>query len=432
MASIVDYLKQSGKDSSYNARKKMAEQYGISGYSGTAAQNTQLLNALKNNPSQAPALNGGGGGASQQVSKNVTQGIETDSKSPLAQAAERYYNSNRQSGKSYTMSDTVRDYRDRLQDYEDDEPDKFQSKYTEQIDSILDSILNRPEFSYTGKEMNADPLYQMYKDSYMRQGNLAMRDTMANASALTGGYGNTYAQAAGQQAYDAYLSHLNDKALDFYDRAYQKYRDQGNDLYNQMNVVTGLDNTDYQRYRDEVSDYFTNRDYYNNRYNQEYGYDYGKYQDDLALQQWAEEFAMQQAQADQAQQNWQKEMDFQREQFEYQKAKAAAGGRSGGRSGGSGGKKKSIPKSKYGFTPWSAEISRKLATGEMTDYEAYNEIMDYMESQNGKFTLEDAKKVIDESGINLKRAEKQESFFNDYGALMDDIMNPLKKLKLKE
>ena len=42
MASIVDYLKQSGKDSSYNARKKMAEQYGISGYSGTAAQNTQL------------------------------------------------------------------------------------------------------------------------------------------------------------------------------------------------------------------------------------------------------------------------------------------------------------------------------------------------------------------------------------------------------
>lgn len=45
--SLVDYLKSVGKDSSFAARKQYAAQYGISGYSGTAAQNTQLLNLMR-------------------------------------------------------------------------------------------------------------------------------------------------------------------------------------------------------------------------------------------------------------------------------------------------------------------------------------------------------------------------------------------------
>ena len=46
--SIVDYLKSVGTDSSYTARAKRAEQLGITGYQGTAAQNTQMLNLLRN------------------------------------------------------------------------------------------------------------------------------------------------------------------------------------------------------------------------------------------------------------------------------------------------------------------------------------------------------------------------------------------------
>lgn len=45
--SLVDYLKSVGKDSSFAARKQYAALYGISGYSGTAAQNTQLLNLMR-------------------------------------------------------------------------------------------------------------------------------------------------------------------------------------------------------------------------------------------------------------------------------------------------------------------------------------------------------------------------------------------------
>ncbi len=53
--SIVDYLKSIGKDSSFNARKQYAQQYGIANYSGTAEQNTALLNAMRGSVTPAPA-----------------------------------------------------------------------------------------------------------------------------------------------------------------------------------------------------------------------------------------------------------------------------------------------------------------------------------------------------------------------------------------
>ncbi|GIO23581.1 hypothetical protein J11TS1_21620 [Oceanobacillus sp. J11TS1] len=49
--SIVDYLKSIGEDSSFANRAKLAKSYGIQYYTGTAAQNTRLLNALKSGKS---------------------------------------------------------------------------------------------------------------------------------------------------------------------------------------------------------------------------------------------------------------------------------------------------------------------------------------------------------------------------------------------
>ena len=45
--SVVEYLKSIGQPSSYSHRAKLARQHGISGYRGTAAQNTSLLNRLR-------------------------------------------------------------------------------------------------------------------------------------------------------------------------------------------------------------------------------------------------------------------------------------------------------------------------------------------------------------------------------------------------
>lgn len=322
VGSIVDYLNSSGRDSSYAARRKLAEEYGMSGYSGSANQNTKLLRMLQGGaqPTNSTAAKAQEL-ANAAPSNNVTAGVTTASGRTEAKPA-------------YQRSDRVNEYYEKTRKLERNKPDEFESKYEGQISDILDNILNRPKFSYTSEDMTNDDLYKMYRDQYMRQGNLAMRDTMGNAASLTGGYGNTYASAAGQQAYDNYVSMLNDKALDFYDRAYQRYNDEGQNLYNQMNVVTGLDNTDYQRHRDTVSDYYNDLNYYNGRYNQEYGYDYGQYQDQVAADQWAQEFAFQKQQAAQEQANWEAEMALARQ-------KAASSGGSGGRRRSSSSKKKS-------------------------------------------------------------------------------------------
>lgn len=52
-SSIVDYLKSIGQDSSFSNRKKLAAANGISNYTGTASQNTQLLNKLRGSSSSS-------------------------------------------------------------------------------------------------------------------------------------------------------------------------------------------------------------------------------------------------------------------------------------------------------------------------------------------------------------------------------------------
>jgi N-acetylmuramoyl-L-alanine amidase CwlA len=47
--SIVDYLKSIGQDTGFGNRSKLAKQYGIANYQGTAAQNLDLLEAMRDN-----------------------------------------------------------------------------------------------------------------------------------------------------------------------------------------------------------------------------------------------------------------------------------------------------------------------------------------------------------------------------------------------
>ena len=71
--------------------------------------------------------------------------------------------------------------------------------YGKGMDEALQKVLNRDKFQY---DINGDALYQQYKDRYIQQGKQAMMDTIGQASALTGGYGNSYAQGVGQLSGD--------------------------------------------------------------------------------------------------------------------------------------------------------------------------------------------------------------------------------------
>lgn len=134
----------------------------------------------------------------------------------------------------------------------------YTPSYDDEIQRLYNEIVNRGKFNY---DLLSDPLYQQYREQYVNQGNMAMMDAMGQAAALTGGYGSTYSQAVGQQQYNAYLNQLNQMVPEFYDRAFNYWQAQGQDLYNQYGLVADMRDTEYGRYRDDVSDYWNNVNY---------------------------------------------------------------------------------------------------------------------------------------------------------------------------
>ena len=404
VASIVDYLKSKGQDSSYNSRKNLASQYGITGYTGSATQNTNLLKAMQ------------GGGQSSQPQQNQANGSNAvitpvTSSSPGHPATD--YLTGYQYNK-YRPSDRVNNYADRLEDLENNKPGDFVSKYDSQIDSIVNNILNREQFD--PNSVYDTDLYKNYREQYMQQGNKAMRDTIGNISGMTGGYGSTYATAAGQQAYDGYLSQLGDKTMDIYDRVYQQYLNEGQELYNQLGMVNNQDNIDYSRYRDTVGDYYNDLNYYAGRYDSSYAQDFGEYQYGQDAQRWAEEYAYQKTQDALAQSNWQTQFDYQKQQdaLQYalqqqQLALSASRARSGG------GSSKS---SKSSTNAYINKAKNMLSGTDGHDTHKYKDITvsNYLKNQYG-LTAEEADYLTAQANEEInKSAEGNASKYYDYAA----------------
>ena len=127
--------------------------------------------------------------------------------------------------------------------YDPSKNDAYQ-RANDQATEIYDKIMNRGEFSY---DVNKDKLYQQYRDLYAQMGRGAMEDTMGQAAALTGGYGSTYSQNAGQQAYNAYLQKLNEVVPELYDAAYNRYNQEGQNLMNLYTMARNNADSAYER-----------------------------------------------------------------------------------------------------------------------------------------------------------------------------------------
>lgn len=158
--------------------------------------------------------------------------------------------------KSWNTSHVSKDLQKQLDYYNNN---KYESQYENQINGLVDKIGSR-KFEF---DMNTDALYQQYAQQYKMLGNQAMQDTMANATALSGGYNNSYAQTAGQQAYNSYLQQLNEIVPDIYAQERSNYDSETNELYNQASLLQGLDDSAYSKF---VAD----RDYIAGRYDAEW------------------------------------------------------------------------------------------------------------------------------------------------------------------
>ncbi len=162
----------------------------------------------------------------------------------------------------------------------------YDPKYIPQMDELMGRLQNR-QFRYAQSE---DPLYRQYAARYQQQARQGMQDTMGQAAALTGGYGSSYGTTAAQQAYADTMNGMNDKALELYNLAKDRYDTEGDEMranlsalgqmedrnrsmydsdraewHQRLNDLRAGQQTEYQRYADQLAQYNTD---YNNAWNQ--------------------------------------------------------------------------------------------------------------------------------------------------------------------
>lgn len=195
----------------------------------------------KSSSSGGEGVKGTGGGGSSDANTTAYTDPSYSAKKPV-----------------YSASEDVKKADEALENWEASKPDQYTSRYGERIEQMLDKILGREGFSY---DISTDPVYQHYRDRYVADGKRAMRDTLGSASALTGGYGNSYATVAAGEAYNGYLGKLADVIPSLLETAYARYSDRLDNERRDLEALLGLDETDYSRYRDTVDDYMTEKDY---------------------------------------------------------------------------------------------------------------------------------------------------------------------------
>ncbi len=152
----------------------------------------------------------------------------------------------------------------------------YTSKYQGKIDALTEQILGRAAFEYDPEK---DPTYQQYKESYTRNGERAMQDTLGQVSARTGGLASSYAGAAAQQTYDGYMSALADKIPELRQLAYQMYQDEGATQRANLEMLQALESGDYNKYLTLLG-----------QYNSDRSFDYGMFQDQVGMDQWQMNF----------------------------------------------------------------------------------------------------------------------------------------------
>lgn len=273
--------------------------------------------------------------------------------------------------KKYEESDAVKQAKANLDAQLATKPGAYQSQWQTQLDDTLKKIQNREKFNYN---INGDALYQSYKDKYVQQGQQAMQDTMGQAAALTGGYGSSYGQNAGQQAYNAYLQNLGDVVPELYEIARSRYDQEGADLMNMYGILGDNEAQDYGRWQDQQSAWQSERDYLAGLYDAERAYDYGKYTDDR-------DFSYAQYRDQVSDEQWAKQF-----------AAAQAARRSGG-SGGSGSNNKPVVDNsapKFSETPMKAQSYNQLGVSLESKWRNFglDAAMDLLETNIPKMTAE--------------------------------------------
>ena len=131
-------------------------------------------------------------------------------------------------------------------------PDAYDSAYRQRLAALYDEIEGRQAFSY---DPETDSDFAQYARLYRQKGRAAMEDTMGQAAALTGGYGSSYAENAGQQAYGQYMQELMALLPQLREQAQAAYDREGQALQTRYDLLDKQEKADYDRGQDGMSDW---------------------------------------------------------------------------------------------------------------------------------------------------------------------------------
>lgn len=176
--------------------------------------------------------------------------------------------------KKYVQSDAVTQAQQALQNQQANKPGAYQSQFQTGIDDLASQIQNRDKFKY---DVNADALYQQVLQNYLQQGQQAMMDTMGQAAAMTGGYGNSFAQTAGQQVYNQHLTQLNEIIPELSQMAFDRYSQEGQNLLAMYDLYMNRENQEYGRHQDSVNRWMQENAMAESKYNTEYDRAWNEY-----------------------------------------------------------------------------------------------------------------------------------------------------------
>ena len=183
-------------------------------------------------------------------------------------------------------------------------PGAYQSRYQQDMDALIDAYNKRGKFNY---DQNTDPFFKQYEDMYKRNATLGQRNATAQSAAMTGGYGNSWAQTAGQQIYNQQMQGLNDVSTDLYNLALSRYQAEGSEIMSKYGMLSAADQQAYGRHRDTVADYqnelnrlasemWQQKSYDRSVYEGDRSFEYGQHRDEIsdALRQQEWDYAVEQ------------------------------------------------------------------------------------------------------------------------------------------
>lgn len=188
--------------------------------------------------------------AEQQAAEQAAAAAAAEAARPEARVTESTARKLAELERGYQPSEDVaaaRAYRDSVAAMQ---PENYTSGFEARLQELYDQIAGREAFSYDPEE---DEMYKRYARLYAAQGAAAMEDTMGQAAALTGGYGSSYAQAVGQQAYDRYLGELASLVPELRQAALAEYTQEGKALTERYGLLRQQESAAYDRWQDTVA-----------------------------------------------------------------------------------------------------------------------------------------------------------------------------------